>query len=69
MGKKGETALRKKIRHFFDWMLDKVCWVVVYPADAGQAQRSIRLSWTIAKDYAEIFKGSRVVHMDDVEKA
>jgi hypothetical protein len=57
----------KSIKHFFDWLLDNVCWIVIYPVSTEHPNgRSIRLSWTIAKDYAEMFKG-KIVHIDDVE--
>jgi hypothetical protein len=54
-------------KHFFGWLLDDVCWVVIYPSSPRhQKAKTIRLSWTIARCYAKIFNG-KVVHMDDAE--
>jgi hypothetical protein len=53
----------KALKHFWHRLCDRVKWVVVYP----DSKRSIKLSWSIARDYAKIFKG-RVVHTDDRSK-
>jgi hypothetical protein len=52
----------KFIKRFFDILLDKVVWVVVYP----DKKNSIKMTWSVAKDYKEIFGGD-ITHCDELE--
>jgi hypothetical protein len=52
----------KSLKKFFDILLDKVVWVVVYP----DKKNSIKMTWSVAKDYKEIFGGD-IVHCDELE--
>jgi hypothetical protein len=52
----------KAIRRFFHKLLDRVVWVVVYP----DKKKSIKFTWSVAKDYKEMF-GGEIKHCEDLK--
>jgi len=50
------------IKKFFDMILDKVVWIIVYPDD----KHSTACSWSLAREYAKKVNG-KVIHKDDLK--
>lgn len=52
----------KFFKRLLDIILDSVVWVIVYP----DKNKSVRLSWSIAKYYVEV-SGGEIKHCEDLE--